>query len=155
MSIYDAAVAYAADAVPLVILAGSEYGSGSSRDWAAKGTLLLGVKAVIATSYERIHLSNLIGMGVLPLQFAVGESPASLGLSGAETYSISGLEGGDDALPSTVTVRVDDDGQRREFVASVRIDTLAEAAYYRHGGVLKYVLRQLLGDAGIKAVTTR
>ena len=154
-SIYEAAVCYAADAVPLIILAGSEYGSGSSRDWAAKGTLLLGVKAVIATSYERIHLSNLIGMGVLPLQFTPAESPASLGLSGAETYSISGLEAGGDTLPSTVTVRVDEDGQRREFKALVRIDTLAEAAYYRHGGVLKYVLRQLLGDAGITAVTSR
>ncbi len=155
MIIYDAAVAYADDAVPLIILAGGEYGSGSSRDWAAKGTLLLGVRAVVAISYERIHRSNLVGMGVLPLQFAPGQSPASLGLTGTETYSISGLEAAGDALPSTVAVHVEHGGSRREFSATVRIDTLAEAAYYRHGGVLRYVLRKLLGDEGINEVTTR
>jgi aconitate hydratase len=144
MSIYDAAAAYGVDAVPLIILAGSEYGSGSSRDWAAKGTLLLGVRAVLATSYERIHRSNLIGMGVLPLQFAPGQSAASLGLTGEESYSIAGLEASDDALPSEVTVRVEHDGSSREFAATVRIDTPAEGAYYRHGGILQYVLRQLL-----------
>ncbi len=149
MSIFDAATAYAADGVPLVILAGSEYGSGSSRDWAAKGTLLLGVKAVLATSFERIHRSNLIGMGVLPLQFPAGSSRESLGLTGEEVYSITGLEGSDPAepFPRAVTVRAENngpDGQATEFAATVRIDTPAEASYFRHGGILQYVLRQLL-----------
>jgi aconitate hydratase len=141
LSIYDAATAYAADGVPLIVLAGSEYGSGSSRDWAAKGTLLLGVKAVIAESYERIHRSNLIGMGVLPLQFTPGESAHSLSLTGEELYSITGLAGG--SLPREVTVRAEADDRTREFTATVRIDTPAEAAYFRHGGILQYVLRQL------------
>jgi len=145
MSIYDAAAAYAAEGVPLLILAGAEYGSGSSRDWAAKGTLLLGVKAVLATSYERIHRSNLIGMGVLPLQFQAGESAQALGLTGAESYSITGLEGSHGALPKEVTVRVDHGGSRRGFTADVRIDTPAEAEYFRHGGILQYVLRNLAG----------
>jgi aconitate hydratase len=141
MSIYDAATRYAADGVPLVVLAGSEYGSGSSRDWAAEGTRLLGVRAVIAESYERIHRSNLIGMGVLPLQFRDGENAASLGLTGEETYEFTGIEAmnsGD--VPREVTVRADD----REFAAVVRIDTPGEAAYYRHGGIMPYVLRSLL-----------
>jgi aconitate hydratase len=143
MSIFDAAAAYAEDKVPLVVIAGAEYGSGSSRDWAAKGTLLLGVKAVLATSYERIHRSNLIGMGVLPLQFAAGESAETLDLTGAETYSITGLEGSN-GVPKEVTVRVAlDDGTERGFTAEVRIDTPAEAEYYRHGGILQYVLRHL------------
>jgi aconitate hydratase len=141
MSIYDAATAYAADGVPLIVLAGGEYGSGSSRDWAAKGTLLLGVKAVIAESYERIHRSNLIGMGVLPLQFTPGESAQSLGLTGEEVYSIIGLAGG--PLPSEVTILAEADDRTREFTVTVRIDTPAEAAYFRHGGILQYVLRQL------------
>ncbi|HET6909703.1 MAG TPA: aconitate hydratase [Mycobacteriales bacterium] len=145
MSIYDAARAYAADNVPLLILAGAEYGSGSSRDWAAKGTLLLGVKAVLATSYERIHRSNLIGMGVLPLQFQEGQSAATLGLTGEETYSVTGLQGSDGALPKEVTVRVEHDGNQHGFTADVRIDTPAEAEYFRHGGILKYVLRNLVG----------
>jgi aconitate hydratase A / 2-methylisocitrate dehydratase len=144
-SIFDAAMAYAQDGTPLIVLAGSDYGSGSSRDWAAKGTLLLGVKAVLATSFERIHRSNLIGMGVLPLQFGPGDSPQDLGLTGEEVYSITGLDDVDDALPREVTVRVEADGQSREFTATVRIDTPAEAAYFRHGGILPYVLRQLLG----------
>jgi aconitate hydratase len=143
-SIFDAATAYAEDGVPLIVLAGSDYGSGSSRDWAAKGTLLLGVKAVLATSFERIHRSNLVGMGVLPLQFEPGESARHLGLTGEETYSITGLDGAD-PLPRQVTVRADADGRSREFTATVRIDTPAEAAYFRHGGILPYVLRQLLG----------
>ena len=143
MSIYDAAMRYAEDGVPLIVVAGAEYGSGSSRDWAAKGTLLLGVRAVLATSYERIHRSNLIGMGVLPLQFRTGESAEALGLTGEETYSILGLEGRSD-VPRTVTVRVDSGGASREFEADVRIDTPAEAAYYEHGGILTYVLRELL-----------
>jgi aconitate hydratase len=145
MSIYAAASAYAADQVPLLILAGSEYGSGSSRDWAAKGTLLLGVKAVLATSYERIHRSNLIGMGVLPLQFQDGASAATLGLTGEETYSITGLQGSTGELPKEVTVRVDHAGSQRGFTAEVRIDTPAEAEYFRHGGILQYVLRKLAG----------
>jgi aconitate hydratase len=138
MSIYDASVRYAADGVPLVVLAGTEYGSGSSRDWAAKGTALLGVRAVIAQSYERIHRSNLIGMGVLPLQFRDGESRESLGLTGEEVFSITGLADADE-IPREITVRADD----KEFTATVRIDTPGEAAYYRHGGILPYVLRSL------------
>ena len=146
--IFDAATAYARDGVPLIVLAGADYGSGSSRDWAAKGTLLLGVKAVLATSFERIHRANLIGMGVLPLQFMPGQSAQSLGLTGEGIYSITGLAGVN-PLPRQVTVRVDADGRSSglaatEFTATVRIDTPAEAAYYRHGGILPYVLRQLL-----------
>jgi aconitate hydratase len=145
-TIFDAATRYAAEGVPLIVIAGSEYGSGSSRDWAAKGTLLLGVKAVLATSFERIHRSNLIGMGVLPLQFLPGDSAASLGLTGEETYSISGLAG-EEGIPERVTIDVDADGQSRRFEALVRVDTPAEAAYMRHGGILQYVLRQLLNAA--------
>jgi aconitate hydratase len=137
-------VRYQAEGVPLVVLAGKEYGSGSSRDWAAKGVRLLGVKAVIAASYERIHRSNLVGMGVLPLQFRDGEDVASLGLTGRETFTIGGLAGHDDELPREVTVRADD----REFTAIVRIDTPKEAEYYRHGGILPYVLRHLQARAG-------
>jgi len=147
LSIFDAAAAYAAEAVPLLVIAGGEYGSGSSRDWAAKGTLLLGVKAVLATSFERIHRSNLIGMAVLPLQFKAGDSAESLGLTGGELYSIIGLENAALAEGAgEVTVRVDQDGQTREFTATVRIDTPVEAAYFRHGGILPYVLRQLLAS---------
>ena len=142
-AIFDAATAYARDGVPLIVLAGADYGSGSSRDWAAKGTLLLGVRAVLAASFERIHRSNLIGMGVLPLQFPAGQSAQLLGLTGEEVYSIIGLAGVD-PLPREVTVRAETDGRAREFAATVRIDTPAEAAYYRHGGILPYVLRQLL-----------
>jgi aconitate hydratase len=139
MSIYDAAMRYIEAGVPLVVLAGKEYGSGSSRDWAAKGTRLLGVRAVIAESFERIHRSNLIGMGVLPLQFAAGESVASLGLTGEERFTIRGISGGED-VPRTLTVAADD----REFEVTVRIDTPKEQRYYRHGGILQFVLRQLL-----------
>jgi aconitate hydratase len=138
MTIYDAAQRYAEEGVPLVILAGKEYGSGSSRDWAAKGTALLGVRAVLAESYERIHRSNLIGMGVLPLQFLPGESVESLGLTGHEAFDVVGLEDAED-IPAEVTVRADG----RDFRARVRIDTPREADYYRHGGILPYVLRQL------------
>ncbi|HVF03671.1 MAG TPA: aconitate hydratase [Frankiaceae bacterium] len=145
MPIYDAAMRYASDGVPLVILAGKEYGSGSSRDWAAKGTSLLGVRAVIAESFERIHRSNLIGMGVLPLQFMPGESVESLGLSGRETVSIEGLAGVDPATLIGQRVRLTADG--RSFEAVVRIDTVTEAAYYAHGGILQYVLRQHLARA--------
>ena len=139
MPIYDAALKYVEDGIQLVVLAGKEYGSGSSRDWAAKGTNLLGVKAVIAESFERIHRSNLVGMGVLPLQFPDGESAASLGLTGTEEISISGLDGGD---AEEVTVRVDD----KEFTARVRIDTPKERDYFKHGGILPFVLRQLLAE---------
>jgi aconitate hydratase len=139
MTIYDASIAYARDGVPLVIVAGKEYGSGSSRDWAAKGTALLGVRAVIAESFERIHRSNLIGMGVLPLQFAAGQSRETLGLTGEETFAIAGLAGVG-ALPREVTVQADG----REFTALVRIDTPGEAEYYRHGGIMQFVLRSLL-----------
>jgi aconitate hydratase len=142
LSIYDAAQRYAAERVPLIVIAGAEYGSGSSRDWAAKGTRLLGVRAVLATSYERIHRSNLIGMGVLPLQFPAGQDAQTLKLTGEETFSILGLAADD--VPDTVSVRVEDDAGCREFSADVRIDTPAEAAYYRHGGILQYVLRRLL-----------
>ncbi len=134
-TIYEAAMQYAAEGTPLVVLAGKEYGTGSSRDWAAKGTALLGVRAVIAESFERIHRSNLVGMGILPLQFEDGASVSSLGLTGHEVVSISGLS----ALPSTVTVHADD----MVFDARVRIDTPKEADYYRHGGILQYVLREL------------
>ncbi len=139
MSIYDAAMKYIDAGVPLVILAGKEYGSGSSRDWAAKGTRLLGVRAVIAQSFERIHRSNLIGMGVLPLQFKDGESVDSLGLTGEERFTIEGIAGTDE-VPRTLTVNAGD----RSFEVTVRIDTPKEQRYYRHGGILQYVLRQLL-----------
>ena len=145
-TIYDASVAYQAAGVPLVVLAGTEYGSGSSRDWAAKGTALLGVKAVVAQSYERIHRSNLIGMGVLPLQFPPGESADSLGLTGEETFSISGVAALNDGTTPR-TVRVEATHPSREpvtFDALVRIDTPGEADYYRSGGIMPFVLRQLL-----------
>ena len=140
MSIYDAAVRYREQGVPLVVLAGTEYGTGSSRDWAAKGTLLLGVKAVISCSFERIHRSNLVGMGVLPLQFKDGENAATLGLTGLETYDFGDLQDGAKEITVTATAA---DGGRREFVATVRIDTPMEWDYYRHGGILQYVVRQL------------
>jgi aconitate hydratase len=144
-SIYEASEHYQAADIPLVVLAGAEYGSGSSRDWAAKGTLLLGVSAVIATSFERIHRSNLIGMGVLPLEFPDGSSAEDLGLTGEETFDISGVTALDDgSIPSTVTVTATDaSGETTTFEAKVRIDTPGEAAYYRHGGILQYVLRSL------------
>ena len=150
-SIFDAAERYRAEGVPLVVLAGKEYGSGSSRDWAAKGPRLLGVRAVIAEGYERIHRSNLVGMGLLPLQFEAGASAESLGLSGEETFDIVGVAaalgegGGHRAGPRTVTVRAKAaSGAVREFRAIVRIDTPKEIEYYRHGGILEYVLRQLI-----------
>ncbi|HYA51332.1 MAG TPA: aconitate hydratase, partial [Streptosporangiaceae bacterium] len=144
-TIYAAAQAYAAAGVPLLVLAGKEYGSGSSRDWAAKGTRLLGVRAVIAESFERIHRSNLIGMGVLPLQFPAGESAASLGLDGTESFDISGITAlNQGTTPRTVTVRATrGNGEVVEFAAVVRIDTPGEAEYYRQGGILHFVLRQL------------
>ncbi len=139
MTIYDAAMKYAEAGTPLVVLAGKEYGSGSSRDWAAKGTRLLGVRAVIAESFERIHRSNLVGMGVLPLQFCDGDSVSSLGLSGHEKFTVLGLADAEE-VPRTLTVKADD----KEFEVTVRIDTPQEQRYYRHGGILQFVLRGLL-----------
>ena len=151
MSIFDASLKYQAEGTPLVVLAGKEYGSGSSRDWAAKGPRLLGVRAVIAQSYERIHRSNLVGMGILPLQFATGQSAESLGLSGKETYDIAGLteilvEGFPKGKELTVKA-TGPDGKVTSFAATVRIDTPQELQYYRHGGILEYVLRQLAGKS--------
>jgi aconitate hydratase len=144
--IYDAAQNYAAQDIPLVVLGGKEYGSGSSRDWAAKGTSLLGVRAVITESFERIHRSNLIGMGVIPLQFPAGESAASLKLDGTEVFDISGITGlNEGKTPKTVHVTATKaDGSKTEFDAVVRIDTPGEADYYRNGGILQYVLRNML-----------
>jgi len=144
MTIYDAAMEYKAAGVPLLVLAGKEYGSGSSRDWAAKGTLLLGVKAVIAESYERIHRSNLVNMGVLPLQYLAGQSASSLCLTGNELYTLTGIVDG--LRPSgTITVRAAREGdQATEFQALARIDTPEELVAFKHGGILPYVLRQLV-----------
>jgi aconitate hydratase len=142
MTIYDASLKYAAAGTPLIVLAGKEYGSGSSRDWAAKGPRLLGVRAVIAESFERIHRSNLVGMGILPLQFAAGQNPASLGLTGKERYDVVSLE----KMPKELTVTATaDDGKVTKFKVLVRIDTPQELQYYKHGGILEYVLRQLAG----------
>jgi aconitate hydratase len=143
LSIYDASMKYQASKTPLIILAGTEYGTGSSRDWAAKGTLLLGIKAVIAASYERIHRSNLVGMGVLPLQFSEGQTAQSLGLTGEEVFDIPSL---DDSLKPRSTVQVTatkPDGTKTVFSAVVRIDTPVEIDYYRNGGILPTVLRKL------------
>jgi len=143
MSIFEAAERYAEEETNLLVFAGAEYGSGSSRDWAAKGTYLLGVRAVIATSFERIHRSNLIGMGVLPLQFESGTDAESLGLSGEEKFTIRGLAG--EEVPQQVELVISDSEHgERTVPLLVRIDTPAEAAYYRHGGILQYVLRELL-----------
>jgi aconitate hydratase len=141
LAIYDAAMRYKADNVPLVVIAGKEYGTGSSRDWAAKGTTLLGVKAVIAESFERIHRSNLVGMGVLPLQFLEGENAASHGLKGDELFSITGLEDG--AGKIAVVSATGPDGSSKTFSARVLLLTPKEVEYFRHGGILHYVLRQL------------
>jgi aconitate hydratase len=144
MSIYEAAMKYREEDVPLIVLAGKEYGAGSSRDWAAKGTLLLGVKAVIAESYERIHRSNLIGMGVLPLQFMPGENVEALGLSGHEIYHIEGLDN-DIELQSDLSVRAENaDGSVVSFKVILRLNTHIELEYYRNGGILHTVLRKML-----------
>jgi aconitate hydratase len=146
MFIYDASVEYQKDGVPLMILAGKEYGSGSSRDWAAKGVALLGVRAVIAESFERIHRSNLVGMGVLPLQFQPGETAASLGLTGKETFHVEGVKASLNGGARKAVVRaVSDDGAEKKFNVVVRVDTPQEVEYYRNGGILPYVLRQLAG----------
>jgi aconitate hydratase len=147
MAIYAAALRYQAEGVPLVVVAGKEYGTGSSRDWAAKGTLLLGVKAVLAESFERIHRSNLVGMGVLPLQFREGENASTLGLQGREVFDITGLEealGPHQELSVTATVP---DGTKKSFTAVARLDSAVEVRYYRNGGILPTVLRDLLRNS--------
>ena len=143
MPIYDAAMKYKEEGTPLIVLAGKEYGTGSSRDWAAKGTLLLGVKAVITESFERIHRSNLVGMGVLPLNFMEGETRETLGLTGFETYAIEDLDIGNSNKATVIAT--DDDGKETKFEVRVRLDTPKEVQYYKHGGILHYVLRQLAG----------
>jgi aconitate hydratase len=144
MFIYDAAMDYLSESVPLVVLGGKEYGTGSSRDWAAKGTNLLGIKAVITESYERIHRSNLVGMGALPLVFKAGESWNSLGLDGSEAYSISGIE---DMKPRKMlqVKAVKDDGRQINFEVIVRLDTEVDVAYFENNGILPYVLRKVMG----------
>ncbi|HWK49685.1 MAG TPA: hypothetical protein VNR40_07345, partial [Steroidobacter sp.] len=145
MPIYDAAMRYMADGVPLIAIAGKEYGTGSSRDWAAKGTTLLGIKAVIAESFERIHRSNLIGMGVLPLMFKDGQNAQSLGLTGKESFEIIGLNGG--AAKMVTVVATPASGAPIKFEVRVRIDTPKEREYFQHGGILHYVLRQLASSS--------
>jgi aconitate hydratase len=148
MFIYDASLKYQEEGVGLVILAGKEYGSGSSRDWAAKGVALLGVRAVIAESFERIHRTNLVGMGVLPLQFRPGENAAGLGLTGRETFHIEGVAAALNGGGRKATVRaVADNGSEKQFTVDVRVDTPQEVEYYRNGGILPYVLRQLAAEA--------
>ncbi len=155
MSIYDASVEYARRNTPLAILAGKEYGSGSSRDWAAKGPKLLGIRFVIAESYERIHRSNLVGMGILPLQFLAGESVDTLKLTGEETYTLGANPGDLKAMLESkfsggkqlTVIATAPDGTTKTFAALVRIDTPQEVLYYQHGGILQYVLRQLAGNA--------
>jgi len=144
VTIYEAAVRYQMAGTPLLVIAGKEYGSGSSRDWAAKGPMLLGVRAVLAESFERIHRSNLVGMGVLPLQFLPGQNAESLGLNGSERFTITGIADGLEPR-KLLTVRAErDDGKVIEFQAIARLDTEMEIEYYRHGGILTYVLRRLL-----------
>lgn len=144
MSIYDAAMKYVAEGTPLVVIAGKEYGTGSSRDWAAKGTRLLGVKAVIAESFERIHRSNLVGMGVLPLQFQPGTTRQTLNLEGTETFDLSGLSSGIQPGMTVMLTIHRTDGTTDDVPLICRIDTVDEVEYYRNGGILHYVLRQLL-----------
>jgi aconitate hydratase len=148
MFIYDAAMRYQHEGVPLLIVAGKEYGSGSSRDWAAKGVALLGVRVVIAESFERIHRTNLVGMGVLPLQFPEGENAQSLGLTGKEVYHVEGVRNALTGGPRKVVVRaVGAGGKEKTFEAVVRVDTPQEVEYFRNGGILPYVVRQLAANA--------
>ncbi len=144
MTIYDAAMKYREEGVPLVVIAGKEYGSGSSRDWAAKGTILLGVRVVLAESFERIHRSNLVGMGVLPLEFLPGENPKSLGLTGLEIYDFEGLAQNFEPRKKIKIRARDKSGKEKNFTAVARVDTPFEVSYYQHGGILQYVLRQML-----------
>jgi aconitate hydratase len=145
MTIYDASIRYQKQGVPLIVLAGKEYGSGSSRDWAAKGPRLLGVVAAIAESFERIHRSNLIGVGILPLEYASGESAESLGLTGEELYDLAGIAGGVKPGVKIIVTATDAAGKKKQFTTTARIDTADEAEYYRHDGILQYVLRQIRG----------
>lgn len=147
MTIYDASLRYAEESTPLIVLAGAEYGTGSSRDWAAKGTYLLGVKAVIADSFERIHRTNLIGMGVLPLTFAEGQGHEELNLTGYESYSIVGLNDEIKPLQEVTVIAVDNEGLEKSFKATVRLHTAVEIEYYRNGGILQTVLRRMLKTA--------
>jgi aconitate hydratase len=147
MTIYDAAARYADEGIPLVVIAGKEYGSGSSRDWAAKGPRLQGVCAAIAESFERIHRSNLVGMGVLPLQFVNGATAESLGLTGAETFDIGGIAEGLEPHAELEVVATSDDGKQTRFNVECRIDSDVELDYYRHGGVLQMVLRRMLSES--------
>ena len=142
---YDAAMAYQDEGIPLIVLGGKEYGTGSSRDWAAKGTNLLGIKAVIAESYERIHRNNLVGMGVLPLVFADGESAQSLGLDGSETFTITGVDGMRPRKQLSVKA-VKEDGGEIEFKVTSRLDTEVDVAYFENGGILPYVIRKMMAD---------
>jgi len=144
MWIYDAAMRYKQEGVPLLVIAGKEYGSGSSRDWAAKGTLLLGIRAALVESYERIHRSNLVGMGVLPLQFKEGENAASLGLTGQEVFDIASLDDGISPRSEVTLTATSLDGSQRSFQAVARLDSIVEVNYYRNGGILPSVLRSLL-----------
>ena len=144
MTVFEAAEKYRTDQTPLFVLAGKEYGSGSSRDWAAKGTFLLGVKCVVAESYERIHRSNLVGMGVLPLQYKNGETAESLGITGSETFSITGIADGLKPLKEVMVTAINSKGVEVRFMAIARLDSLIEIEYYRNGGILQYVLRQFL-----------
>jgi len=144
MSIYDASIKYQAAGIPLIVFAGQEYGTGSSRDWAAKGTRLLGVQVVVAQSFERIHRSNLVGMGVLPCQFPEGTSAETLNLDGTEVFDLVGLEGGVKARQGVTLVIKRSNGETEEVRLTLRIDTPIEIDYYQHGGILPYVLRELL-----------
>jgi aconitate hydratase len=147
MFIYDAAMKYAEAKTPLFIFAGQEYGTGSSRDWAAKGTNLLGVKVVVAESFERIHRSNLIGMGVIPCQFISGQNAKTLGLTGEETFSLKGLESGMTPGQEVTLVATDKQGGEKKIALKLRVDTAIEVEYYKHGGILPYVLRQIVQAA--------
>ena len=145
-SIYEASEKYINEGLPLVVIGGKEYGTGSSRDWAAKGTILLGVKCVIAESFERIHRSNLVGMGVLPLQFVQGESAETLGLTGFERYSIAGISGGLEPRKNVTVTAEDADGNKKEFQAVCRLDSPVEIDYLKNGGILQTVLRQMMSE---------
>ena len=144
LSVYDASIKYKQTQTPLVVLAGKEYGSGSSRDWAAKGAFLLGIKAVLAESYERIHRSNLVGMGVLPLQYKAGDTAESLGLTGNEIFTITGIAENIKPLKKVQVIAKKEDGSEIKFEAIARVDSTIEIEYYRNGGILQYVLRQFL-----------
>jgi aconitate hydratase len=144
MSVYNASVKYKQTRTPLVVLAGKEYGSGSSRDWAAKGAFLLGVKAILAESYERIHRSNLVGMGVLPLQYMDGDTAEKLGLTGNETFTITGIANDITPLKKVQVIAKKENGQAIKFMMIARMDSKIEIEYYRHGGILQYILRQFL-----------